>query len=165
MDELETVAPVFVALAHSIVWCAAATVDLHGRPRSRVLHPVWEWDGERLTGWIATSPQSPKGRHLAAAPFVSCTYWTPTHDTATAECRASWEEGDGERERLWQRFLTAPAPVGYDPRIVPGWDSPASPMFGSLRMEPWRLSVMPGSVLLRGEGRRLAWQEPGPSGT
>ena len=30
-----------------IVWCTVATVDTKGRPRSRILHPIWE----RSTGW------------------------------------------------------------------------------------------------------------------
>src|SRR5262245_61355308 len=43
-------------MAHRIVWASAATVDRHGRPRSRVLHPIWLWDGTELSGWIATVP-------------------------------------------------------------------------------------------------------------
>lgn len=44
----------FVEMAHNIVWCTTATVDAKRRPRSRVLHPLWQWEGETLTGWIAT---------------------------------------------------------------------------------------------------------------
>ena len=68
MNDLATVAPAFVEMAHRIVWCTGATTGLDGRPRSRVLHPLWEWDGARLTGWIATSPLSPKAPELAAVP-------------------------------------------------------------------------------------------------
>jgi hypothetical protein len=39
---LETVAPAFVETAHRIVWCTVATVDGRGRPRTRILHPIWE---------------------------------------------------------------------------------------------------------------------------
>jgi hypothetical protein len=56
MNELSQVAPAFVEMAHRIVWCSAATVDVKGRPRSRILHPFWQWDGARLVGWIGTSP-------------------------------------------------------------------------------------------------------------
>jgi hypothetical protein len=70
---LTTLAPAFVQHAHAIVYCAVGTVDGRGRPRSRVMHPIWEWGGERLTGWLATTP-SPKQGHLAAQPYVSCTY-------------------------------------------------------------------------------------------
>ena len=82
--ELQEVAPAFVQMAHGIVWCSAATVDAKGRPRSRILHPIWEWDGDRLQGWIATSPHSPKAVDLAANPNVSLTYWAPSQDTCTA---------------------------------------------------------------------------------
>ena len=52
---LEPAGPLEV-LAHRIVWCTVATTGADGRPRTRVLHPIWEWDGTGLTGWIATSP-------------------------------------------------------------------------------------------------------------
>ena len=58
MSELEVVAPAFVEMAHRIVWCSVATVDRLNRPRVRILHPIWTWDGTDLTGWIATSPTS-----------------------------------------------------------------------------------------------------------
>jgi hypothetical protein len=69
MYDLATVAPAFVAMAHRIVWAGVATVDGRGRSRSRVLHPIWQWDGEQLTGWIATSPTPTKRAHLAAQPL------------------------------------------------------------------------------------------------
>ena len=39
MADLASVAPAFVEMAHRIVWASVATVDLQGRPRSRVLNP------------------------------------------------------------------------------------------------------------------------------
>ena len=45
MNTLVEVAPAFVEMAHRIVWSTAATVDNEGRPRSRILHPIWLWDG------------------------------------------------------------------------------------------------------------------------
>ena len=39
-------------------------------PNTRILHPIWEWDGEALTGWIATSPLSPKAKDLAERPAI-----------------------------------------------------------------------------------------------
>lgn len=47
MADLATIAPAFVDMAHTIVGANVATVDPDGRPRSRVLHPLWTWDGER----------------------------------------------------------------------------------------------------------------------
>jgi len=54
MSDLAATAPAFVEMAHRIVWAGAATVGPDGRPRSRILHPYWQWDGTSLGGWIAT---------------------------------------------------------------------------------------------------------------
>lgn len=156
--DLATVAPEFVAMAHSVVWCSVATVDPSGRPRTRVLHPIWEWDGETLQGWIATGPRSPKAADLAANPYVSLTYWAPSQDTCTAECDATWTNDDASRREGWNRFANGPAPVGYNPAIIPGWTSPEAPDFGILHLRPTRLRVMPGSVLMTGKGTVLTWR-------
>jgi Pyridoxamine 5'-phosphate oxidase len=158
MSALAEIAPAFVAMAHRIVWCTVATVTPSGAPSSRVLHPIWEWDGWSLTGWVATSPQSPKAAHLASHPKVSLTYWDATHDTCTADCAASWENTEAGRADGWRRFAEGPEPVGYNPAIIPGWTSPAAPSFGVLRLTPERLRLMPGSLMLRGEGALLSWR-------
>jgi hypothetical protein len=159
MNRLTEVAPAFIEMAHRIVWCSAATVDAQDRPRSRILHPIWQWDGERLGGWIATGPTPAKRAHLDAHPYLSLNYWTPSHDTCVAECRATWAFDDETRAMVWNLFATAPPPVGYDPAIIPGWDSPTSPAFAALRLEPWRLRVFPGAALLGQGGAVLTWQE------
>lgn len=160
MSSLADTAPAFVAIAHRIVWCTVATVDPTGAPRTRVLHPIWEWDGERLTGWIATDPTSVKSGHLAHEPRVSLTYWDATHDVATADCTSVWELDPASRRRGWERFATGPAPVGYDPAIIPQWTSPDAEAFGILRLEPTSMRVMPGSLMLRGEGDLRTWRAP-----
>jgi hypothetical protein len=157
-SSLDVVAPAFVEMAHRIVWCTTATTGVDGAPRTRVLHPIWEWDGSALTGWIATSPLSLKAADIAATPSVSLTYWAPNHDTCTADCDVVWETSDEERAAGWARFAEGPEPVGYDPSIVPGWDSPTSPNFGILRLAPHRLRVMPGTVMLAGQGELLTWR-------
>ena len=159
--DLASVAPAFIEMAHRIVWCSVATIDPAGRPRSRVLHPFWQFDGEHVTGWIATGPQSPKAAHLDAHPLVSITYWAPSQDTCTAECRVEWAADMDTRTMVWELFEHGPAPVGYNPAMIPGWTDPAAPSFGVLRLTPWRLRVMPGSVLMTGGkvGTTLVWQE------
>lgn len=159
MNPLDQVAPAFVEMAHRIVWATVATVNSHGRPRSRILHPIWQWDGERLTGWIATSPTPTKRAHLTASPYVSVNYWEPTHDTCAAECRATLVFDLETRRMVWDLFRNGPPPVGYDPAIVPAWTSPAADAFAALRLEPWRLRVFPGSVLLGKGGDVLRWRE------
>jgi len=156
---LNEVVPAFVKMAHDIVWCTVATVDSRGRPRSRILHPIWQWDGETLIGWIGTSPTPTKRAHLAASEYVSLNYWRPTHDTCVAECRASWGFDDERRIMVWELFKNAPAPVGYDPAIVPDWHGPTSDNFAVLRLEPWRLRVFPGTILMQQGGEVLTWQQ------
>ena len=159
MNELNQVAPAFVEMAHRIVWCSAATVDSLGRPWSRVLHPIWHWDGTRLEGWIATAPTPLKRSHLEASPFVSLNYWDSSHDTCVAECRASWAFDDETRAKVWDLFLNGPEPVGYDPSIIPAWDDATSETFAALRLDPWRLRVFPGTVLVEQRGEVLTWRE------
>lgn len=160
MTALESIAPAFVDMAHSIVWASVATVDAVGRPRTRILHPIWEWDGTDLFGWIATVPTPLKRAHLAAHPEVSVSYWTTTHDTCSAECLVEWYTDDDTCARVWDKFATGPSPVGYDPRVIPMWkDGPTSPEFAVLRLAPYRLRVMPGAVMMRGEGAPLMWSD------
>ena len=158
MTALEEIAPTFIEMAHRIVWCTAATVDGHGRPRTRVLHPMWEFHGDRLRGWILTSPNSAKARHLSTTPSLSLTYWHPSQDTCTADCETAWESSPEERAAGWERFAEGPPPVAYDPSIIPQWPSPEAPEFGVLRVEPHRLRVMPGTVMTTGTGAVLTWR-------
>lgn len=157
MTELADIAPAFVDMAHRIVWASAATVRPDGRPRSRVLHPFWTWDGTALTGLIATSPTSPKRADLDAKPFVSVNYWASNQDTCTADCAAEWILDDDGRRLVWDAFLHAPEPVGYDPAIIPQWTSPTATEFAGLRLRPYRLRVMPGSLMLAGTGELITW--------
>ena len=161
-SDFAATASAFVEMAHRIVWCSVATVDPLQRPRSRVLHPIWEWDGAELVGWIATGPTPTKTAHLAHTPFVSCNYWAASHDTCVAECRAAWANDHATSARVWDLFKYGPAPVGYDPAMIPPWkDGPLSAGFGVLRLEPWRLRVFPGTVLLGQGGEVRTWQRPG----
>ena len=157
MTELAQIAPAFVEMAHRIVWCSAATVDTRGRPFTRILHPLWVWDGSTLQGWVATRPTKLKRAHLDESPNVSLSYWTPTHDTCQAECRATWAFDAATRTKVWNLLKRAPAPVGYDPAIIPGWTSPTAEGFAALRLEPWRLRVLPGAAMGSGGGA-LTWR-------
>lgn len=161
MAALTEIAQPFVDVAHRIVWATVATVDPHGRPRSRILHPYWEWDGERLTGWIATGHTPVKVAHLDHSPYVSVNYWDRQHDIATAECRATWHHDDDTCQRVWNMFKDAPEPVGYDPAIIPAWLGPTEPEFAALELTPWRLRVFPGSALISGAGDILDWRASG----
>ena len=158
MASLSEIAQPFVDMAHQIVWCNVATVDKKGRPRSRILHPIWDYDGDNLTGWIATGATPIKLAHLEQSPYVSCNYWTPAHDTCMAECAAEWV-GDAETKAyVWDRLAKGPEPVGYDPAMIPGWESSESETFAALKLTPWRVRVMPAAAMLTGEGT-LLWHK------
>ncbi len=151
-----SVSDAFVAVAHRIVWCTVATVDRHNRPRSRVLHPYWEQTDDGLTGWITTRPTALKVAHLAHSPYVSCSYWDPTHDAVVAECGAEWVDDVDVRRHAWELFRAAPEPLGHDPGTI--WpDGPATPDAGVLRLTPWRLRVA-GMETLLGRAPVLTWQ-------
>ena len=79
---------------------------------------------------------------FASTPLVSLTYWDATHDVATADAAASWHNDDETRTWLYNHYKNAPAPVGYDPAIIPGWTSPTAPTFGALRLDPTALRVI-----------------------
>lgn len=161
MTDLATIAPAFVETAHRIVWATVATVGPDDRPRTRILHPFWTWDGEALTGVIATGPTPLKRAHLDHTPYVSLTYWDPVQDVATADCAAEWILDEAGKAEVWRSFVEAPAPVGYDPTIVPAWaDGPSSPAFAGLRLAPNRLRVMPGTMMVGGPGTLLTWSSP-----
>jgi general stress protein 26 len=160
MSTLAETAPAFVDMAHRIVWATVATVGGDGAPTSRILHPLWIWDGDELVGWIATARSGVKERHLASNPMVSLSYWSPNHDTCVADCRATFFDDMPTREWLWDALKSAPPPVGYDPAMVPGWESPESDAFHALRLDPIALRVFPGTMLLKGAGEVLAWRKP-----
>ena len=69
-------------MAHRIVWCGVATVDRRGRPRSRILHPIWERTADGVRGWVVTRRSPLKTAHLGRTPYLTCTYWDTTHDVA-----------------------------------------------------------------------------------
>jgi pyridoxine/pyridoxamine 5'-phosphate oxidase len=136
-DEL---AEAFVRVAHRIVWCTLVTVDRRGRPRSRIVHPIWQRTPEGLTGRLFTRPTPLKLAHLAATPYVSCSYWDPQHEVAVAECRAEFTDDERSRKELWDLFASTPEPLGYDPKILGGEDF-RDPKITVLKLTPWRISA------------------------
>ena len=118
-----------------MVWCNAATVDRHGRPRSRILHPIWD----RSTGWIASFPDSFKTRHLEANPHMSIAYIADISQPVYIDCVASWENNYLTRLNVWHLFASTPEPLGYDPSFIFG--APDDPRFGLLKLTPWRIQL------------------------
>ena len=159
MVTLAEIAQPFIETAHRIVWATVATVDDHDRPRSRVLHPIWERTDDGLVGWIGTGPTPVKTANLARSPFASVSYWDQRHDIATAECRTTWHHDEETCRRVWGLYTAAPEPIGYDPSIIPAWNDPTDEAFAVLELTPWRLRVFPAAALL-GDGAPLDWRDP-----
>ena len=142
----------FAARTRRIVWCTVATVDRHGRPRTRILHPLWEG----ATGWIATGRHTLKTRHLAANPAVSLLYWDQTQEVVTVEGTATWEDEQFEKQRVWDLFRSTPAPVGYD--LLQFWPGgPMDPTYGLLRIEPTRIELTGLPDLVCGRAPQIWW--------
>jgi general stress protein 26 len=126
----------FTTRVSRIVWCTVATVDRKGRPRTRILHPIWEGP----TGWIATGRHSHKERHLAANPYVSLSYWDGQHQQVYADCEAKWEDSTEEKRRIWELYKSTPPPLGYDPGMI--WqDGPDHADYGLVKLTPWRIEL------------------------
>ena len=126
----------FRARTERIVWCSVATVDRQGRPRTRVLHPIWEGSA----GYIATGRHSFKERHLAENPYVSLSYWDAEQKQVYADCKAEWEDSAEEKRRIWELYKSTPPPLGYDPGMI--WQGgPEDPGYGLLKLTPWRIEV------------------------
>ena len=135
-----------LTVTRRVVWCVLTTVDRHGRPRNRVVHPVWELvegpdghDGERLRGWVTTRRSPVKSAHLAANPHVGCAYAGAEHDVAYFDCTAAWASAS-ERRHAWEVCRSVGAPAGFDPSAI--WPAgPDSPGAEVLRLEPYRVQV------------------------
>lgn len=125
----------FIQRAHSAVWCAVTTINSANRPRSRVLHPIWEGQ----TGWIATGRQSHKAKHLAENPYISLTYMKDPLNPVYVDCKAEWVDDATEKARLWHLFSTTAPPLGYD--LAPFFGSLDNPGYGVLKLTPWRIEL------------------------
>jgi uncharacterized pyridoxamine 5'-phosphate oxidase family protein len=134
----DEIAGEFNARVARIVWCTVATVDRKGRPRTRILHPIWEGS----TGWIGTSRNSHKARHIEKNPYVSLSYWDQQQQQIYADCKAEWVDDPAEKQRIWDLYKSTPPPLGYDPAIIPPWsDGPNGAVFGLLKLTPWRIEL------------------------
>ena len=100
-----------------------------GADSRRILHPIWEWDGETLTRLRnATSPLSSQsqapGTHADDVVDVLAAR-TRTRAQSVAAPRGTTSQAG--HEALWARYSEAPDPLGYVPSLVPAWTSPRGP--------------------------------------
>lgn len=146
----------FFSRVSQVVYCSMATIDLKNRPRLRVVHPVWEGS----TGWVISKPDSPKARHLEHNRHVSLAYIC--HDVykpVYIDCTAVWVTDRSEQQRVWDYYKTVPPPLGFDPE--PHYGSIQHPLFGLLKLIPWRLemtNLVVSAETGETEIQRLVWQ-------
>ncbi|NJP06120.1 MAG: pyridoxamine 5'-phosphate oxidase family protein [Chloroflexaceae bacterium] len=126
----------FLQRVHSVVWCNAATVDSQQRPRSRILHPIWEGS----TGWVLTYRDSHKARHLAANPYISLAYIADISKPVYIDCQTEWADSLMQKQHVWDLFLHAPPPLGYDPATL--FDRVDHERLGVLKLIPWRIELV-----------------------
>jgi hypothetical protein len=75
---------------------------------------------------------------------------------AGADCKADW--ADEERERVWQLYVEADPPLGYDPATMPPWrDGPLGGAFAVLRLDPWRITVLTAEAAAAGRFYDGVW--------
>lgn len=143
----------FIERVNKMVYCSAATIDSQGRPRSRILHPIWEG----AIGWIGTTLQSHKSKHLTKNPYMSLAYITEIHRPVYVDCKVEWMDDLALKQRIWDLFKNTPAPLGYDPGTTfKGVDVD----FGVLKLTPWRIDLVSFPSPSFDEGTRV-WRNEG----
>ena len=125
----------FIERVHAMVWCSAATLDTKNRPRSRILHPVWEG----ATGWVTTRPRSLKAKHIAHNPHISLAYIADVFKPVYVDCTAEWENDLSNKRRVWEWIRSLAPPLGFDPETI--FESVESDGFGLLKLTPWRIEL------------------------
>ena len=125
----------FMRRVSDAVYCSVATVDRKNRPRSRIMHPIWD----AMIGWVISWPQSHKAKHLQGNPYVSLAYIHDRDRPVYADCYAEWIDDIGEKKRIWELHRTTPPPLGFDPE--PHYGTIHHKYYGLLRFTPWRIEL------------------------
>src|SRR5580765_6194206 len=135
VETFEHIQKEFMERIARMVWCNMATIDSRDRPRSRIVHPLW--DGP--VGWLWSRSATLKAKHLARNPFVSLAYVADVAKPVYVDCHAGWVDDLAEKQRIWDFIKSVPPPLGYDPE--PLYSTVDNPKYGLLRFAPWRIEV------------------------
>jgi NAD(P)-dependent dehydrogenase (short-subunit alcohol dehydrogenase family)/general stress protein 26 len=137
----------FFDYVQDIVYATMITVDKLGRPRARVLLPIWQVvDGEPI-GWLAAYRTPVKTAHLANNPHATFSYWSDRQNVVHVDTVSTWVDDTDVKHKAWELYRKGSPPgVGYDPIRYwrKGMDDPE---FAVLRMVPWRVQVVRGTDL------------------
>ena len=146
VSSFEEIQAEFITRIQDAVYCNMATVNRQGRPRSRIMHPIWEGP----IGWVLSWPESHKSKHLESNPFVSLAYIHNPKQPVYIDASAKWIQNPKEKQRIWELHQTTPAPLGFDPG--PHYGNIDGPYFGLLQFTPWRIelgNLESGSIVWR----------------
>jgi general stress protein 26 len=158
--DFEPLGPDFVRFTADIVYCTVTTVDPSGRPRSRVMHPIFEIVDGLPRGWAVTDRTPLKERHLAANPHVACFYWSPAQNTVAIDCTAEWVCDEETLHQVWDIFA-APEPPGWGDLSGYGDLGIHHPRFHVLRLQPYRVQILRGDQLAVGDFSPRVWRRDG----
>jgi hypothetical protein len=150
--DFSEIAEEFTRRVTTMIWCSVATVDAKQRPRSRILHPLWEGS----TAWVCTHRNSLKSKHLERNPYVSLAYIMDFWKPVFADCTAAWIDDLNEKRRVWELCKSTPPPVGFDPAT--DFVSYDHENFGLLKLTPWRIAVVTFPAPSQYEGQRI-WRK------
>ena len=96
------------------IYTTMTTVDRKGRPRSRALIVVWQFDLAEPVGWLGTFKTPIKAAHIAHSPHVSTAYWSRREDAAYLYSVARWDDDPETSQAVWDKYRHgSPRGVGY----------------------------------------------------
>ena len=147
VSNFEEIQPEFYRRVSRAIYCSVATIDRKNRPRSRMMHPIW--DGS--IGWVISWPKSHKSKHLQGNPYVSMAYIQDTDKPVYVDCKAEWIDNVGEKHRIWDLHRNTPPPLGFDPE--PHYGTIHHQYYGILRFTPWRIEL--GNL----NGESIIWRQ------
>jgi hypothetical protein len=154
--DFREIATEFQERVQRMVWCNVASVDDDCRPRSRVMHPIW--DGQM--GWVGTWLTSTKANHerpslkilqMRRNPWISLAYVSEVMNPVYVDCQVEILDTADAKRQFAEVATSHPEPYGYDPAQIFG--EPEDSRFGILRLTPTRIALVefpapPGRVVV-----------------
>ncbi len=125
----------FMTRSQQAIYCNMATIDRQDRPRSRIMHPIWDGPIGRVISW----PTSHKAKHLERNPSVSLASIHDKNKPVYVDAVAEWVDEVEEKQRIWELHKTTSPPLGFDPQ--PHYGDINHHYYGLLRFTPWRIEL------------------------
>jgi general stress protein 26 len=156
VTDFSEIADEFHARVARMVWCNVATVDQECRPRSRIMHPIWDGATGYIGTWgtsVRSGHQAPsiKLAHLRQNPHASLAYVAEPFTPVYVDCRVEVIEDIAGKTRFCELARAFPEPYGYNPDDLFG--GPDNPHFVVLKLAPQRIALVefpapPGKVFI-----------------